>query len=114
MDILLRHLDTIIVIVITLVIGIILFKKDKKTLYKLLIILVTEAEKQIKGEGKGARKFQMVIDKAYAWLPALIKVFLTKEALSDLIEKALKEAKHYWTTYPDILEDDADILEKLP
>ncbi len=114
MDILLRHLDTIIILVVALIIGIILFKKDKKTLYRLLIVLVTEAEKQIKGEGKGARKFQMVMDKVYAWMPALVKFFITREALSDLIERALIEAKMYWEAYPDIFEDDADILEKLP
>ena len=52
LEFVLNNIGSIIVVVIVLVFLIILFKKDKKTLYRILLVLVTQAEKNIKGDKK--------------------------------------------------------------
>ena len=111
---LLENIGNIIVVIVVVTLGIIMFRKDKKTLYKILLVLVTEAEKKVKGDKAGRDRFIMVCNKVYVWLPSIIRMFLSEQALVDLIEKALVEAKLYWEKYPELLEtksEDEDILK---
>lgn len=68
-------------------------KKD--IVAKILYALVTEAEK-IYGSGTGSVKFAYVVEKAYSYLPAILKVFITYERLKQMIEDALAAAKIKW------------------
>ena len=83
----------ILVFVVTLVILAIRGKKD--IVAKILYALVTEAEK-IYGGGTGSVKFAYVVEKAYSYLPAILKVFITYERLKTMIEDALAAAKIKW------------------
>ena len=83
----------ILVFVATLVILAIRGKKD--IVAKILYALVTEAEK-IYGGGTGSVKFAYVVEKAYSYLPAILKVFITYERLKTMIEDALAAAKIKW------------------
>ena len=83
----------ILVFVTTLVILAIRGKKD--IVAKILYALVTEAEK-IYGGGTGSIKFAYVVEKAYSYLPAILKVFITYERLKTMIEDALAAAKIKW------------------
>lgn len=85
-------------LVIAVFVGLIIFfavKGKKKIVYKMLYALVTEAEK-IYGSGTGSVKFAYVVEKVYSYMPAILKVFITYNALCDMIEKALAEAKVVW------------------
>ena len=85
-------------LVILVFIGLIIFfavKGKKKIVYKMLYALVTEAEK-IYGSGTGSVKFAYVVEKVYSYMPAILKIFITSEALRDMIERALEEAKIAW------------------
>lgn len=68
-------------------------KKD--IVSKILYALVTEAEK-IYGGGTGSVKFAYVVEKAYSYLPAIFKVFITYERLKLMIEDTLATAKIKW------------------
>ena len=83
----------ILVFVVTIVILAIRGKKD--IVAKILYSLVTEAEK-IYGGGTGSVKFAYVVEKAYSYLPAILKVFITYERLKTMIEDALSAAKIKW------------------
>ena len=83
----------ILVFVTTLVILAIRGKKD--IVAKILYALVTEAEK-IYGGGTGSVKFAYVVEKAYSYLPAILKVFITYERLKTMIKDALAAAKIKW------------------
>lgn len=100
---LLENIGNIIVVIVVVTLGIIMFKKDKKTLYKILLVLVTEVEKKIEGDKKGREKLELVATKAYNYLPSILRWFISKELLKDWIEEALIQAKIYWAEYPDIL-----------
>ena len=85
-------------LVILIFVGLIIFfavKGKKKIVYKMLYALVTEAEK-IYGSGTGSVKFAYVVEKVYSYMPAILKIFITYEALRDMIEWALEEAKIAW------------------
>lgn len=96
LEFLARYWDSILVILFF--IGLIIFfavKGKKKIVYQMLYALVTEAEK-IYGSGTGSVKFAYVVEKVYSYMPAILKVFITYDALRDMIERALKEAKIAW------------------
>ena len=96
LEFLARYWDSILVILVF--VGLIIFfavKGKKKIVYQMLYALVTEAEK-IYGSGTGSVKFAYVVEKVYSYMPAILKVFITYDALRDMIERALKEAKIAW------------------
>jgi len=99
----------ILVFVATLVILAIRGKKD--IVAKILYALVTEAEK-IYGGGTGSVKFAYVVEKAYSYLPAILKVFITYERLKTMIEDALAAAKIKWAEEAGISDylKESDIL----
>ena len=101
-------------IVIIIGLGIYLFCNNKKMLYKILLVLVTNAEKYITGDKVGKERFELVLAKVYDWLPNTLKWFISKELLKDMIEKALKLAKEKWEQYPELLNketSDDEILK---
>lgn len=71
------------------------FKGNKSVVMKMLVALVTEAEKEF-GGGTGSLKLPSVMAAIYPKLPTIIKAFITEEILTDWIEKALKTAKKKW------------------
>lgn len=84
---------TILVFAIALAFFAIRGKKD--IIAKILYALVTEAEK-IYGGGTGSVKFAYVVEKAYSYLPAILKVFITYKRLKQMIENSLSAAKIKW------------------
>ena len=65
-------------------------KRD--TAKKIILGLVIQAEKAL-GSGTGELKYAMVVDRAYAVLPALIRFLITKKELDELIEEAVQYMK---------------------
>ena len=76
-------------------------KKD--IVAKMLFALVTEAEK-IYGGGTGSVKLAYVVEKAYSYLPSVLKVFITYKRLKQMIEDALTAAKIKWTENPSLAD----------
>jgi hypothetical protein len=68
---------------------------------KIVLALVTEAEKQY-GGGTGAVKLAAVIDWVYPKIPAVIRLFISAQQITRLIERVLAEAKVRWEKNPNI------------
>lgn len=93
------------VLVVAVVIAIVTFlivKKQWGVLDKMLFALVTWAEREY-GGGTGNLKLAAVIEKIYPRIPAVIRLFITPDALVRLIEKALEKAKLEWGQNPALL-----------
>lgn len=86
-----------------LVIGLVvlLAKKQYAILDKIILALVTEAEKKY-GGGTGAVKLAAVIDWIYPKIPAVIRLFITESQLVKMIEHVLVDAKQRWESNPSI------------
>lgn len=74
------------------VIVFLLVRGKREIAYKILYSLVNEAEKLF-GAGTGKQKFAYVMEKAYALLPAVIKVVITYNTFEKWIEKAVTKMK---------------------
>lgn len=74
------------------VIAYLLVRGKKDIVYKILYSLVNEAEKQF-GAGTGKLKFAYVMEKAYAALPAVIKIVITYKTFEQWIENAVTKMK---------------------
>ena len=85
----------LVILVFVFVLVILAIRGKKDIIAKILYALVTEAEK-IYGGGTGSVKFAYVVEKAYTYLPAILKVFITYERLKLMIEDALAAAKIKW------------------
>lgn len=72
-----------------------IFKGNKSVVMRMLVGLVTEAEKEY-GGGTGALKLASVINAIYPKLPAVIKAFISEKTLIKWIEIALNVAKKQW------------------
>lgn len=71
------------------------FKGNKSVVMKMLVALVTEAEKEF-GGGTGSLKLPSVMAAIYPKLPPIIKAFITEQTLTRWIEAALVAAKESW------------------
>ncbi len=71
------------------------FKRNKSVVMRMLVALVTEAEKEF-GGGTGSLKLASVIGIIYPKLPTIVKTFITDKMLVKWIEDALKRAKEEW------------------
>ena len=94
------------VLICLIFIGVIIYlavKGKKSIIYKMLYTLVDEAEK-LYGSKTGKMKFAFVMEKIYAKLPAIFRVFITYSTLEKWIEKALAEVKEYWAEQATIAE----------
>ncbi len=88
--------DSVLVVLALLTFIIVLIvKKEYKLLDRVVFKLVTEAEKQL-GGGTGALKLATVIDWVYPKIPAVIRIFITKDQLVKLIERVLEDAQEAW------------------
>lgn len=95
-EFIITHWASLLVLLIFIITIIILLLRGKKDIAaKIIYSLVTEAEK-IYGGGTGSVKFAYVVEKAYSYMPAILKLFITYEDLKKLIEKVLAEAKVKW------------------
>lgn len=93
----------LIVLAILAVFIVLALKGKKKIIYKILLVLIDEAE-EIYGSKTGKLKFSYVLEKLYAMLPATIKLFVSYKTLEKWIEKALAEMKEYWKEKAQIAE----------
>lgn len=71
------------------------FQGNKSVIMRMLFNLVTEAERAY-GSGTGTLKLAQVMDQIYPKLPAVVKTFITEDALIRWIEDALACAKEHW------------------
>jgi hypothetical protein len=99
---LLLNWDSVFIVaaVIALVVLLIV-KKQYAILDKIIFALVTEAEKKY-GDGTGAVKLAAVIEWVYPKIPAVIRLFITAEKLTAIIERVLGDAKERWEKNPNI------------
>lgn len=87
------NLSSIIVVVITIIGLLVLYKLGKKDIVKKIILaLVVKAEKTL-GSGTGELKYAMVIDAIYNKLPFIIRFLFTKKELDTFIEEAVIKMK---------------------
>lgn len=95
--------NILIVFAIVAVFALLAVNGKKQIIYKMLCVLVDEAENQFGGK-TGKLKFAYVLEKIYTMLPAVFRVFITYSTLERWIEKALIEMKEYWKEQADIAE----------
>ena len=85
--------DSILVVLAFLALIVFLALRGKKDIiHKMLYALCDEAEK-LYGSGTGKLKFAYVMEKAYAMMPAILKVFITYDVFEKWIEEALTKLK---------------------
>lgn len=80
--------------IVALVIGFILFVKYG-WFRKLVYNLVVKAEVLIKESGQGQVKKAMVVDWIHEKLPNALKPFISKELISQTIDKAVEKMNKY-------------------
>lgn len=99
---LLSNWDSVLVVVAALVgVVILITRKQYAILDRIILVLVTEAEKQY-GGGTGAVKLAAVIDWVYPKIPAVVRLFITEHQLVSTIERVLAQAKANWEQNPNI------------
>lgn len=87
------HWDSILVVLAFLALIVFLALRGKKDIiHKMLYALCDEAEK-LYGSKTGKLKFAYVMEKAYAMMPAILKVFITYDVFEKWIEEALARLK---------------------
>jgi len=94
------------VLALLLVFGVLIFlivKKRWDLLDAVLFGLVTWAEREY-GNGTGALKLAVVIEKLYPHIPAIIRAFLSAAKIEAMINKALADAKLRWEKNPKLIE----------
>ena len=70
----------------------------------MLYVLCDEAER-LYGSKTGKLKFAYVLEKVYAAIPAIIKVFIPYSTLEKWIEMTLTELKEFWKEQAEIAEN---------
>lgn len=123
-DFLCMHWSSVLLVAVLLTVLIVLYVKgEKRILNVVLFAAVTEAERQYKG-GTGPLKKAAVTAKIYSIIPAILKIFLSKDQIGRWIEDALAYAKKTWADNAAIgtyasgnvveAEDQVDIIETVP
>lgn len=93
MNFITAHWDSILVVLAFIALVVFLALRGKKDIiHKMLYALCDEAEK-LYGSGTGKQKFAYVMEKAYAMMPAIVKVFITYNVFERWIEEALTKLK---------------------
>ncbi|MFZ5969307.1 MAG: hypothetical protein ACOYVK_19285 [Bacillota bacterium] len=106
-----QHWLDILSSVVVLVLMLALYIKDKEeTLKKIILALVVEAEKNL-GSGTGELKYAKVVGRVYEVLPPLLKLFLTKNHLDQLIEEAVAYLKNYLAGGKNLLDYDHEYMD---
>jgi hypothetical protein len=84
---------SILVIIITLIILVLLYKYNRKDLVrKIILSLVVQAEKAL-GSGTGELKYAYVIDKFYSNLPGILKLLYTPKEIDIYIAEGVSKLK---------------------
>ncbi len=85
----------VISVVLSAIVGLLLYKKGKQEwLRKIILALVTEAEKKF-GSGTGELKYAIVVERLYEVLPWIVRVLYTKQQIDRMIEDAVEYLKRY-------------------
>lgn len=89
--------------VIVVLVGLILYKRGKTTFVrKVVLALVTEAEKRY-GDGTGELKYHHVVERLYEVLPWILRVLYSKEQIDKMIEDAVEYLKRYLAEGKDLV-----------
>ncbi len=91
----------VIVAIIAFIVALIV-RKEWALLDKIIFAAVTWAERTY-GGGTGALKLAAVVERVYPLIPAIIRVFITSDALTKWIDKILSDAKARWDANPALL-----------
>jgi hypothetical protein len=75
---------------------------NKKTLKKIILSLVVQAEKEL-GSKTGEIKYAMVVERVYQLIPSILRVLITKKELDNMIEDAVLYLKVYLTEDRNLL-----------
>lgn len=92
----------LVVIAVITFIVLLIVRKEWALLDKIIFAAVTWAERTY-GGGTGALKLAAVVERVYPLIPAIIRVFITADALTKWIDKVLKDAKARWDANPALL-----------
>ena len=96
------HWSSVLIVLAIIIAAFVLYVRgEKKILYHILFLVVTEVERMY-GSGTGKLKKAAAISILYKKLPAILKLFLTEQRLSELIEEALDYAKIVWAENAEI------------
>lgn len=96
--------DSVLVILAAIALFVILaYRKQWNLLDQILFGLVTWAEREY-GSGTGALKLAAVIEKAYPYIPAIVRIFIGAEQIERMVDKALEAAKLRWEKNPKLIE----------
>ena len=90
-------------LVIVAFIAFLLVRGKKDIIFKILYSLVNEAE-EIFGSGTGKLKFAYVMEKAYALLPAMVRLVITYKTFERWIENAVAKMKEDLAEKAEIAE----------
>jgi hypothetical protein len=91
------------VAVLTAAVSFTVVKRRWDLLDPVIFSLVTWAEREY-GTGTGALKLAMVIQRLYPYIPAVIRPFLGRQKLEDMINNALVGIKKAWEKNPRLIE----------
>ncbi len=91
----------LLVIALIVTLTVLYVRGEKKLFYRILFALITEAEARY-GSKTGELKKAAVIAKAYAIMPAILKLIITESRLAKWIEDSLTYAKKKWSENADI------------
>lgn len=85
---------SIVVIALVVIASVIFlaYQIKKKGLRKVAINFIVLAEEKFK-KGQNSQKFNYVFDAVYEMLPAMLKIFITKQVVKDFIQKVFDEIK---------------------
>lgn len=75
---------------------------NKKTLKRIILALVVQAEKEL-GSKTGELKYAMVVERVYQIMPRILKLLLSKKELDNMIEDAVLYLKVYLTKDRNLL-----------
>ncbi|QUH18922.1 hypothetical protein [Alkaliphilus sp. B6464] len=104
------NLIDIICTTIVISIGLLLYKRGKEDfLRKLVLALVTEAEKQL-GSGTGELKYVMVVERIYEVIPGILKLLYSEKQIDEMIEDAVDYLKRYLASGKTLLGYDKEVL----
>ena len=91
-------IDLLIILAVVIALIFLAYKGKKKEVKDVVYYLVVEAEKLL-----GSKTGQLKLNYVYNHLPSIIKLFMSKEELINLIESGVDELKKY------LKDNDADL-----
>ena len=109
LDFIKLNLGSLMVVVLTIVLLLFLYKRGKQdTVNKIILSLVVQAEKTL-GSGTGELKYAMVVENVYKVLPTILTMLISKKELDNIIEGSVQYLKDYLVD-KDLLSYDDEYL----